>query len=193
MAEWQEKNWGEDDKVEEGEITNIFYNLGKEIGSNPEMLGEFMTGMLDSTFQVEFQTCHEYYPSKATVGSAGFDLYAPQSVRIAPWSVMKIGMGIKLFFNNCTQHAQLMSRSGLACHYGIEVAGNAVIDRDYTDEIICPLKNSSDYEYEVRAGDRICQIIFYPFHQVKLVCKDTNKQVLPRKDERSGGFGSTGK
>ena len=192
MDKWEE-GWAksEDTELEEGEIPNVFFELGKEIGSNSEMLSEFMNGLLDSTFQIEFALNHEYFPTRATEGSVGFDLYAPRSVRIAPRDQVKIRMGINIFFNNPNQYAQLHSRSGLACLYGIEVVGSGVIDSDYTEEIACFLRNNSDSEYKVYAGDRICQLIFYPFHRVRLVCLENNKTQPVEK--RRGGFGSSGR
>jgi dUTP pyrophosphatase len=144
--------------------------------------------------------CIIYYTNKtpyniqrATKGSVGFDLCSPQTCTIKPGETQKINSGIVLYFQNFEQYAQILSRSGLACLHGIEVDGSGIIDPDYTKEVIVQLKNTKDREYTVYAGDRICQMVFKPFHRVTLEQIQKTKVVTLTNKKRIGGFGSTGK
>ncbi|XP_028071425.1 uncharacterized protein LOC114273804 [Camellia sinensis] len=91
-------------------------------------------------------------------------------------------------------------RSGLALLHGIDV-GAGVIDPDYRGEIKVLLFNHNQEEFEVRAGDRIAQIIFEKVSLPRMVEKDARNLCDIRNDERhdarnwrsTEGFGSTGK
>lgn len=184
---------------EEGEIpptTINYFQLGKEFGKNNKGVNDFLNGMLESPFEVEFETNHEYFPVRSTEGSVGYDLFSPRNVIIAPSETEKVRLGIILHFKDKDQYAQIVSRSGLACIDGIEVVGSGIIDPDYNHEICCYIRNTSLYDYVVYAGDRICQLIFHPFHRVNLVCQESHgqREIKKRNEEkRLGGFGSTGK
>ena len=77
-------------------------------------------------------------------------------------------------------------RSGLAVREGLHVLAG-VIDSDYRDEVKVLLVNLGDTPIEIRAGDRIAQMVLVPFHGDELTVTDDLDDI-----ERGGGFGSTG-
>lgn len=82
----------------------------------------------------------------------------------------------------------LISKSGLNVNHGIISTG--LIDEGYEGEIMVKLYNLSGSDYEVKAGDKISQLVIVP------VCRPTLELVndFGGKSERgSNGFGSTGK
>ncbi len=86
--------------------------------------------------------------------------------------------------------AFVVPRSGLAAKHGITVVNApGTIDAGYRGEIRVPLLNTDTAEaYEVRAGDRIAQLIVMPVPRVRFVPVDE----LPESVRGERGFGSTG-
>jgi len=125
-------------------------------------------------------------PTRATSGSAGYDLTAIREDVIEPGKrkLLPIGVAIKLPEG---VYGRIAPRSGLAVKKGIQV-GAGVIDPDYTGEIHVLLFNHGEEPFEIRTGDRIAQLILerFEFHEVCLV------DALTETKRGSGGFGSTG-
>lgn len=76
-------------------------------------------------------------------------------------------------------------RSSMAAK-GILVMGG-VIDSGYRGEIMVNLGNISGYDYEIKAGDRIAQLIILPCSAVMI------KGELSESERGEKGFGSTGR
>lgn len=138
-------------------------------------------------------------PAYQTEQSSCFDILADEYVTIQPkfYAVIKTGLYLTMVeaahfinLNPAVMNLALVlkERSGLAAK-GISL-GAGEIDRDYLfennpqNEIKVILRNFSEYIFEIRAGDRICQAKW------ELVLKDPFLEVKNRK--RTGGFGSTG-
>lgn len=87
----------------------------------------------------------------------------------------------------CFFHLVIAPRSGLAWKYSIDV-GAGVIDADYRGPVGVVLFNHSEVDFEVKAGDRIAQLI------VQKIVTPEVEQVddLDSTVRGSGGFGSTG-
>ena len=62
------------------------------------------------------------------------------------------------------------------------------IDSDYRGEVKVILTNLSNYEFEVKNGDRIAQGVICPVIQAELIETDE----LSETEREQGGFGSTG-
>lgn len=125
-------------------------------------------------------------PKYETIGSAGMDLYANESVDIPPHSIYAVDTGIKIQLP-IGYEAQIRSRSGLSLK-GI-VVNNApgTIDSDYTKAIKVILLNQNSKPYRVVAGNRIAQMVVAKHEIVEW-------EHVAKLDEttRKGGFGSTG-
>lgn len=159
-------------------------------------------------FEVLDEVCT---PTRGTKHSAAIDLKAKEDVVIAAGETALIPLGIKIdknkmpiyLQNNLHRHfLQLEPRSSLRVK-GL-IAGTGIIDLDYEDEIILVLQNpvqlhrfvqncenrtvlafDDDVEFTIKKGERVAQILLLK-HKSYLFGIDT-------KDERTGGFGSTGK
>ena len=111
-------------------------------------------------------------PLKAFVDSAGFDLYADETVLVSP----KNQSWVRIIY----------SRSGLASK-GIIVL-NGVADPGFCGEIKVLLFNLSCQEYTVEKGTRFAQMIFHKTVNVsfKFTLFDFNSE------RNNKGFGSSG-
>ena len=128
-------------------------------------------------------------PVFAHPGDAGADLVAAESVRLEPGQRALVGTGVRIALPD-GHAAFVVPRSGLAARHGITVVNApGTIDAGYRGEIKVPLLNTDTTEaYEVRAGDRIAQLIVMPVPRVRFVPADE----LPESARGEGGFGSTG-
>jgi len=86
--------------------------------------------------------------------------------------------------------AQIRPRSGLALKYGITVLNTpGTIDSDYRGEVGIILINMSDENFEIKTGERICQMIIAKHERAEWFEAET----LNDTDRGEGGFGHTGK
>lgn len=129
-------------------------------------------------------------PTKATPGSAGYDLRycATEAVEICPGQTKALGTGLATQFDSrlC---AKVHSRSGLALNKSIFVLNApGVVDSDYRGEIKVILHNAGREEVVFSPGDRIAQILFevVPTEDV------LEAESLDESVRGEGGFGSTG-
>lgn len=128
-------------------------------------------------------------PKRATIGSAGYDFFAPMSFTLEPNESIKIPTGIR-----CEMYdgwvLMEFPRSGHGFKYGLTMANTVgIIDGDYAfadneGHIMIKLTNCSSLAKTIKfnAGDAFCQGIFVPFG----ITLDDEVDA-----ERTGGFGST--
>jgi dUTP pyrophosphatase len=143
--------------------------------------------------------------------SAGFDIPCSHNFTIAPSQVVLVCTGLFLGVDEFTkqykclkmqlndleyelqviENLEIRPRSSLAYKYGITVLNSpGTIDEDYLpvmgspNEIKVLLINHGSTTVEFKAGDRIAQGV------VTLAIPANNIEV--KKEDRSGGFGSTG-
>ena len=125
-------------------------------------------------------------PYKAYVDSAGFDLYADETILVLPRNrtLVSIGLSMQIPLGYC---GKIYSRSGLANEHGI-VAFNGIIDPGFSGVVKVLLFNFSDEEYLVQKGTRIAQMIFVKTENVIF-----KFDILDLKSDRNNkGFGSSG-
>ena len=132
-------------------------------------------------------------PTRATAGSAGYDLYAclpdKTPVTIPARGRATIPTGIAIGIADSRTAAFIFGRSGLGTRHGI-VPANAVgvVDSDYRGEILVSLANHSDVDFVVNHGDRVAQMVLMPVYTPQLcLCDD-----LDETSRGTAGFGSTG-
>lgn len=84
---------------------------------------------------------------------------------------------------------EVRSRSGLALKQGVTVLNSpGTVDSNYRGELGVILINHGNEKFQIKAGDRIAQIVFMPFYTVNLV----DSELLEDSDRGADGFGSTG-
>lgn len=129
-------------------------------------------------------------PTRATDGSAGFDIYALESGEIRPGAHVLMRTGVHCAIPRGWVGI-VKPRSGLAVRHGVDILAG-VIDSDYRGEIHVALINHTEPgaapPLEIKAGERIAQMIVVPAMMESTVVDD-----LPETDRGSGGFGSTGR
>ena len=125
-------------------------------------------------------------PYKAYVDSAGFDLYADETILVLlrNRTLVSIGLSMQIPLGYC---GKIYSRSGLANKHAI-FAFNGIIDPGFSGVVKVLLFNLSDEEYLVQKGTRIAQMIFVKTENVVF-----EFDILDLKSDRNNkGFGSSG-
>ncbi len=128
-------------------------------------------------------------PTKATEGSAAFDLYAYTEAPLEPCETFKYKTGIALEIPE-GRVGLIFPRSGLSTKFGIRLSNCVgVIDSDYRGEIIVALHNDGDESYMINRGDRIAQLMIVDIPKIGI------EEVAELSDTKRGigGFGSSGK
>lgn len=129
-------------------------------------------------------------PEYKTVGSAGADLRAAESVTIQPNSVGLVRTGLIFECPNIRWEVQIRSRSGLSLKKSVFVLNSpGTIDSDYRGEVGIILFNAGTEPFEVSVGDRIAQAVISKLQAI--VFEETCGDVT-QTDRGAGGFGSTG-
>jgi len=125
-------------------------------------------------------------PSYAHDGDAGMDIYSCEDVLIKAGQRTIISTGIALEFPK-GYVALVWDKSGLAAKNGIKTMAG-VGDSIYRGEYKIVLLNTSKQDYQVKKGDKICQILIQPIEQADI------EEVSELGDSKrgDGGFGSTG-
>lgn len=127
-------------------------------------------------------------PKRATSGSAGYDLYSPIWVELAPGEDVIFPLGIRAEIDD-GWFLGIVPRSGLGFKYYTRLANTfGVIDSDYVNSdneghIMMKLRNESNEKtVTIHRGDAIAQAIFLPYG---ITYNDDATGA------RNGGFGST--
>jgi dUTP pyrophosphatase len=128
-------------------------------------------------------------PTKADLGSSGYDVYSVEKLTILPDEIKAVDVGFKMELE-LNWECQIRSRSGMGFKYGItNILGIGTLDSSYRGQVKVGLINHSKVPYEIAKGDRVGQIVIHQVPQVKLKLVDS----LTDTNRGSNGFGSTGK
>ena len=132
-------------------------------------------------------TMNATLPTRASVESAGLDLYSAYNYVIAPGTRRLVKTDLQIMLPSNT-YGRIAPRSGLSLHCSIDI-GAGVVDQDYRGNLGILLINNGKEHFEVRRGDRvaqlICEKIVYP---VLLEVSDLNST-----GRGCSGFGSSGR
>lgn len=130
-------------------------------------------------------------PTRATVGSAGYDFVTPVAIRLQPGQSTLIPTGIRAKIEEGWV-LQIFPKSGLGFRFRLQLDNTVgIIDQDYYNsdneghimvKLTCDAK--SDTTFSLPAGKAFVQGIFLPFG---ITADDDAFGV------RNGGFGSTGR
>jgi dUTP pyrophosphatase len=127
-------------------------------------------------------------PGYATMGSAGMDISAAESLTLRPGKRHAVATGFAFAIPDGYE-VQVRPRSGLALKHGITCLNTpGTIDSDYRGEVKVILANLGDEDFVINTGDRIAQIVVAPVTQGIMVEVDA----LDDTERGTGGFGSTG-
>ena len=130
-------------------------------------------------------------PKRATVGSAGYDFYAPFDINLNPGQTIKIPTGIRCKMD-LEYVLKLYPRSGLGFKYRLQLNNTVgIIDSDYYNSsneghIFAKITNDSNEgkSVSIKKGEGLMQGIFIEYG----ITIDDDADGI-----RDGGFGSTTK
>ncbi|MEG2174184.1 MAG: dUTP diphosphatase [Oscillospiraceae bacterium] len=130
-------------------------------------------------------------PTRATDGSAGYDLCAclDEALLLPAHAIRVVPTGIAIAPpNDCA--ALVFGRSGLGLRHGIAPANAVgVVDADYRGEIMVGLINHSEVDYLIEPGERIAQLVL-----VSILTPPVSECLsLPETARGADGLGSTGR
>lgn len=128
-------------------------------------------------------------PRRATVGSAGYDFFAPEAFSLVPHETILIPTGVRVEISDGWV-LQLYPRSGLGFKYRLQMDNTVgIIDSDYyfaknEGHIFIKMTNCNRQgkTLSVSAGEGFAQGVFLPFG----ITEDDDAD-----GQRVGGFGST--
>ena len=127
-------------------------------------------------------------PSRATAGSAGYDLASAEDGTLGPGERRLFRTGIAIAVPDGYE-CQLRPRSGLAVRHGVTLPNTpATIDSDYRGELLVALVNLGAEPFAVTRGMRIAQMVVARVERVAF----EEVPELPATGRGPGGFGSTG-
>jgi dUTP pyrophosphatase len=127
-------------------------------------------------------------PSRATAGSAGYDLASAEGGTLAPGERRLFRTGLAIAVPDGYE-CQLRPRSGLALRHGVTLPNTpATIDSDYRGELMVALVNLGAEPFAVTRGMRVAQMVLAKVEQVAF----EEVAELPGTGRGAGGFGSTG-
>ena len=106
-------------------------------------------------------------PHRSTPGSVWYDVFTPINFTLQPQEQKTIFIDLAITPPE-GYYTQLMSKSGLAVLYELEVKAG-VIDPDYMGNIGVVLKNNSQSLFERAIGEPITQMLFVKVVTPKLV------------------------
>ncbi|HAN22060.1 MAG: deoxyuridine 5'-triphosphate nucleotidohydrolase [Clostridiales bacterium GWF2_36_10] len=127
-------------------------------------------------------------PKRATIGSAGYDFYAPNDIELEPHQTATVATGIRAKIDEGWV-LMLFPRSGLGFKYRLTFNNTVgIIDSDYyfsENEGHIHIKfTNGDKSLIIKKGEAFAQGVFVPYGiTVDDDCEDI----------RNGGFGSTDK
>lgn len=127
-----------------------------------------------------------FAPTRAHDIDAGLDLYAMDDriVEAKGSAIFRTGVHVELPKGCC---GLLVSKSGLNVKHGITSTG--LIDEGYSGDVAVKLYNHSGYDFTVRRGDKISQLVIIPvkYEPVEIVDE------IESGERGDAGFGSTGR
>lgn len=130
-------------------------------------------------------------PERGSAYAAGYDLFADvaDNVEIIPHETKMIGTGLAMEIPE-GYFGGIFARSGLSSKEGLRPANCVgVVDADYRGEVKVALHNDGEVVREVKAGQKIAQLVVVPFLGVEF----DEVEELSETVRGVGGFGSTGK
>lgn len=127
-------------------------------------------------------------PVRANDTDAGYDAFAPHDVILPSGLSKTIWLNVKAYMQS-NEYVKVENRSSMMSKHNVALFCSGIIDAGYyssadNDGNIGIRFINHGKPYEIKKGDRICQLIF---HKYETADGDNAKS------KRVGGFGSSGK
>ena len=144
---------------------------------------------MNKNIEIEIQliSSNGKVPSQKHASDIGYDISSSIDVTLKSNEVTLVNTRIAIKLpQQCAGF--VLPRSGLSTKHKITLINSpGLIDPGYTGELLVPLMNHGGKDYEIKAGDRIAQLVLINTNKVDFKLVDS----LPGTDRSSGGFGST--
>ena len=137
--------------------------------------------------EIKLITSSGKVPSKTHASDIGYDISSSENTTLKSNEVTLVSTGIAI---NLPQQCAgfVLPRSGLSTKHKITLINSpGLIDPGYVGELLVPLINYADKDYDIKTGDRIAQLGLINTESVDFKIVDS----LPDTSRSSGGFGST--
>lgn len=121
-------------------------------------------------------------------GDTGYDIFAVGDKVIPARGSAVVDTGIEVAYISPGFWFKIEARSGLGFKYSV-APHPGIVDNPYRGNLGIKLYNYSDVPYEVKKGDRIAQMVFYPIVEPHIGW--LGEKVDTERNEK--GFGSSGK
>jgi len=144
------------------------------------------TAAMGTSLRVKKLSEHAVLPARGSEGAAGYDLSAAHECVVPARGKALVKTDLSIAIPEGT-YARIAPRSGLAWKHSIDV-GAGVVDADYRGNVGVILFNLSDQEFQIKAGDRVAQLILERIATPEVVAVED----LDDTTRGAGGFGSTG-
>lgn len=144
----------------------------------------------DTNFFVKFKKTHPdaVLPDHKNDTDTGYDLTAVRDVIIPAKGFAIVPTGIQVADVSKGIWYLVLPRSGLGFKHSIQ-PHLGVIDNGYRSDLGLKLYNFSDITYQVKKGDRVGQLAFYPL----ITPKSSWSDEITDTARGGNGFGSTGR
>ncbi len=143
---------------------------------------------MSKNIQIKLLTNEALVPKKQHELDIGYDLASVENTTLLSKQVTLVRTGLSISLPAGVA-GFVLPRSGLATKHQITLINSpGLIDPGYTGEILIPLINHSDVNYNISKQERIAQLVLVNSHNVEFDVVD----VLNVTERSSDGFGSTG-
>lgn len=143
---------------------------------------------MSKNIQIKLLTNEALVPKKQHELDIGYDLASVENITLLSKQVTLVRTGLSISLPAGVA-GFVLPRSGLATKHQITlINAPGLIDPGYTGEILIPLINHSDINYNISKQERVAQLVLVNSDNVEFDIVDE----LNVTDRSSDGFGSTG-
>jgi dUTP pyrophosphatase len=143
---------------------------------------------MSKNIQIKLLTNEALVPKKQHELDIGYDLASVENTTLLSKQVTLVRTGLSISLP-AGLAGFVLPRSGLATKHQITLINSpGLIDPGYTGEILIPLINHSDVNYNISKQERVAQLVLVNSDNVKFDIVDE----LNVTERSSDGFGSTG-
>lgn len=143
---------------------------------------------MSKNIQIKLLTNEALVPKKQHELDIGYDLASVENTTLLSKQVTLVRTGLSISLPPGVA-GFVLPRSGLATKHQITLINSpGLIDPGYTGEILIPLINHSDVNYNISKQERVAQLVLVNSDNVKFDVVDE----LNVTERSSDGFGSTG-
>ena len=139
-----------------------------------------------TTMRVKLLSENATVPTRGSMSSAGWDLYAANDIVVTARGKAIIPTDLAVAIS-VGYYGRIAPRSGMSWKNHTDI-GAGVIDADYRGPVGVVMFNHADEDLQITMGDRVAQLVVEQISTDDLVVVDD----LDDTERGEGGFGSTG-